>query len=96
LISPGDWVPFPQAGAISIAVAVERASGLFPEGARNLISAHTFDLRFVLHLVGDVERDGLPDGSDVYGAQSHQYNYAEVERNLAQPRGFAVGLTGWL
>lgn len=65
---------------------IEKASGLFPEGTRDLIPVYLIDLSF-----------GYKIGHLDFTLKVHnltEYNYARVERNLGTPRRFSIGISG--
>jgi len=65
---------------------ISRASGLFPEGNRDLIALYLVDMSAV-YAFGAID----------LSLKAHNvlnYNYAEVERNLGPPRRFSLGLSG--
>ena len=66
----------------------DRSSGLFPEGARDLIAVYLVDISIRLPLG--------PVNLTLTTHNALEYNYAEVERNLGPPRRFALGLSGKL
>ncbi|MDP6776593.1 MAG: TonB-dependent receptor, partial [Candidatus Latescibacteria bacterium] len=75
-------------GRMTFRSRIDRASGLFPEGARDLIEIYLVDLSIRIPLG--------PANLTLTAHNLLEYNYAEVERNLGPPRRFALGLSGTL
>ena len=67
---------------------LRRASGLFPDGERDLIPIYFFDLSSALDL-GKLRLT-------LKANNLLNYHYAEVERNLGPPRRLSLGLSGEL
>ena len=65
---------------------ISRASGLFPEGNRDLIALYLADISAV-YAFGAIDLS-------LKVHKTLNYNYAEVERNLGPPRRFSLGLSG--
>ena len=62
------------------------ATGLFPEGTRDLIAVHLLDLSF------SYELSPLTITFTIHNTL--EYNYARTERNLGPPRRFTLNLAG--
>ncbi len=73
-------------GRLTYRSRIQRASGLFPEGTRDLISTYLVDLSAACAL-------GAVDLTlKVHNAL--EYNYTTVERNLGPPRRLSLGISG--
>ena len=65
---------------------IRRASGLFPEGARDLVAVYLLDFSCSV-AVKTITITLRVDNS-------LQHNYAKVERNLGEPRRLSLGISG--
>ena len=77
---------FTLEGRFTYRSAMQRASGLFPEGNRDLIAIYRTDL--------SVSYDFGPLTATAKIHNALEYDYAEVERNLGPPRRFTLSLSG--
>ncbi len=73
-------------GRLTYRSPIQKASGLFPEGTRDLIALYLVDLS-ATYALGTV-------GITFKVHNVLEYNHVKVERNLGPPRRFSLGISG--